>query len=296
MRIELLDVFYAIHQRAFKWVRAGLLDGLRIDHPDGLLQPTEYMQRLREECPETWIVVEKILGPQESLPEQWPVEGTTGYNFMAWCDRLFVNRDAEEEMTSCYRQFIGEEQELAETIFESRRNVLIDMFGGEIDRLTATFVTVCERNRDFRDYPRAELRQAVVSFLAAMPVYRTYVSPSKYDPSYEDCTAIEAAVHTAIEGSPEIDPQLFHLLANPMLGRNASGEALDLVLRLQQLSAVAMAKGVEDTRSRINAISWFPSEWKSAVDKWTKQNNVHWKEYKPDRNLEYAIYQTLVST
>ena len=113
LRIENERVFYATHQLVMRWVSERRLSGLRVDHPDGLRDPLEYFQRLRAACPDTWIVAEKILLGSESLRESWPVEGTTGYDFLNMVGRLFVDPAGAQPLTDFYREFTGESADYA---------------------------------------------------------------------------------------------------------------------------------------------------------------------------------------
>src|ERR1700678_2982188 len=108
LRVERPHVFEATHSRILEWLRDGVLDGVRVDHPDGLRDPQQYLERLRDRAPEAWIVGEKILEPGESLRKNWPIEGTTGYDFLNVCNNLLVNSDGLKELTAVYADFTSE--------------------------------------------------------------------------------------------------------------------------------------------------------------------------------------------
>src|SRR5688500_16647379 len=108
IRVEAPEVFEATHHRVLEWLARGKLDGLRVDHPDGLYDPTGYLERLAQEAPEAWIVVEKILQPREQLPETWPIDGTTGYEALRRIGGLFVDRKAEHRLSRIYTDFTDE--------------------------------------------------------------------------------------------------------------------------------------------------------------------------------------------
>jgi (1->4)-alpha-D-glucan 1-alpha-D-glucosylmutase len=116
IRVEEEEVFTAVHELMLRWVREGRVDGLRIDHPDGLRDPTAYLQRLRQAAPKTWIVVEKILARGEALHPEWPVEGTTGYEFLNRLSGLFVDPDGRRPLTAFYHEFTGQTADYDEVV------------------------------------------------------------------------------------------------------------------------------------------------------------------------------------
>jgi (1->4)-alpha-D-glucan 1-alpha-D-glucosylmutase len=160
LRTEDERVFRDTHQLILRWLDQGVLDGLRIDHVDGLRDPEGYLRRLREASSEAWIVVEKILMRGESLPA-WPVAGTTGYEFLNLVGGLFVDPDGENPLTQFYGEFTGEPTDYASLIRQKQDFVLRELLASEINRLTAIFVEICERHRQHRDYTRHELQEAL---------------------------------------------------------------------------------------------------------------------------------------
>lgn len=257
LRIENEEVFTATHALPLAWVREGSVQGLRIDHPDGLRDPAEYCRRLREQCPEALIWLEKILEPGEELPPDWPVNGTTGYDFINLVGGLLVDPAGESELTGFYREFTGESDDFPALTKECKRQVITELLGSELNRLTSLLVAICERHRRHRDYTRHELHEALRQLAANFPVYRSYVSirpatkgktgktrrlASKMDRHY-----IRQAVAAAVAGNPELDPELLRFLGK-ILGLEIDGELEgELALRFQQFTGPAMAKGVEDT-------------------------------------------------
>jgi len=177
LRSEDERVFADVHARALGWVEQGILDGLRIDHPDGLYDPAGYFDRLRQAAPAAWIVIEKILAAGERLPAEWPVAGTTGYDFLNRVHRLFVDPRGEGPLTRVYQEFLEEEAppEWAEISRRGRLLVMDELLAADLERVTQRLRNVCERHRRHRDYTRHELRQALRETAAAFPVYRTYV-------------------------------------------------------------------------------------------------------------------------
>lgn len=246
LRAEDPDVFDAIHEIPLGLVRAGAVDGLRIDHPDGLRDPAGYFTRLRAAAPDTWIVAEKILGPDERLREDWAVDGTTGYDFAALVGGLFIDPAAETAVDAAYRAFTGDLESFAETAYVAKHEVLRRSLRADVERLTELLVRICERHRRHRDHTRRDIQQAIRELAAQLPVYRTYVRPGAAE-APEDIAVLDAAVAAATERRPDIDPELLAFIRGLALLRVPGDLETDFALRLQQLTAPAAAKGVEDT-------------------------------------------------
>jgi (1->4)-alpha-D-glucan 1-alpha-D-glucosylmutase len=247
LRVEDERVFDATHSLALGWLAAGEADGLRIDHPDGLRDPEAYLTRLAARTPRPWIVVEKILGADESLPESWPVDGTTGYDFMARVGRLFVDPAGEEGLTRFYVDFTGESADYAAVAREAKESALRDSLGSDLNRLTALFLEVCERHRRHRDYTRHELHEALREVAVRFPVYRSYLRAPSGSPRPEDERSVQQAVDEAKAARTDLDPALFDFFADLLLVRIAGPAESELVMRFQQLTGPATAKGIEDT-------------------------------------------------
>ncbi|HEX3226934.1 MAG TPA: malto-oligosyltrehalose synthase [Gaiellaceae bacterium] len=214
VRVEDSDVFKATHAKVLELVHDNLVDGLRIDHPDGLANPREYLDRLRNDGAEhVW--VEKILEPGEELRD-WPVQGTTGYEFANDVTALFVDAAGEEPMTALYEELTGERRGFAEIAHEAKLEVARTTFSQEFDRLRAL-------------YPHPRLEDAA----AALHVYRTYIEPHENRIAPEDRTAnavLPRDLRDVIELRSERSPQ-----------RD------EFVTRWQQTTGPVMAKGIEDT-------------------------------------------------
>ena len=246
LRIENERVFYATHKLVIRWVSEGRVNGLRIDHPDGLRDPLEYFQRLRAACPDTWIVAEKILLGSESLRESWPIEGTTGYDFLNIAGRLFVDSAGAQPLTDFYREFTGESADYAALVRARKQFAMRDTLGSEINTLTAMLLDLCEADRLHRDYTRHEAHEVIRATMACLPVYRTYVrAPNQVAP--EDECQISAEIEAAKAYRSDLDPRLFDFLRDILSLRTGGKMGAELALRFQQISAAVMAKGVEDT-------------------------------------------------
>jgi (1->4)-alpha-D-glucan 1-alpha-D-glucosylmutase len=247
LRAEDSEVFRETHALPISWVRDGLVEGLRIDHPDGMRDPAKYFDQLKNACPDTWIVAEKILEPGEKIPEGWPIAGTTGYDFMNMVTGVLVDPGGEKKLTETYESFIGEKMDYAEMVYECKRLVITEMLASELNRLSSLFVEICERHRRHRDYTRHELREILLETAACFPVYRSYVSDISRSVSDDDKMFIRKALECAETRRRDLDPELFVFLEALLLLRISGDREGELVMRFQQLTGPAMAKGVEDT-------------------------------------------------
>lgn len=247
LRIEEDEVFNATHALPIEWVQGGLVQGLRIDHPDGLREPTQYFARLREKCPEAWIVAEKILAADESLPREWPIAGTTGYDFLNRVGRLFIDPEAEERLTKIYTDFTNAQSDYMQIVYECKKLVLTELLVSELNQLANIFVEVCEKHPRYRDYSLQELKEALLETAVHFPVYRSYVS-SKAPPSrQDDAHYIASAIEKAMASKPDLEEKLFKFLMDLLLLHVPGTLEEELALRFQQLTSPTMAKGVEDT-------------------------------------------------
>jgi (1->4)-alpha-D-glucan 1-alpha-D-glucosylmutase len=246
LRMEDPQVFDDTHALVLGWVARGVLDGLRIDHPDGLRDPEGYLRRLREAAPRAWVVVEKILEHGEALPATWPVDGTTGYDFANRVGGLFVDPAGEEPLTGAYAELTGEPTDWAEITHEKKHLVMREVLAADVNRLTHRFVSVCEASRRYRDFTRHELHEALREVMACFPVYRTYVEADGKVGDADEAR-IAGAVAEAAERRPDLDPELFDLLAGVLRGQLGGREGTELALRFQQVTGPVMAKAVEDT-------------------------------------------------
>ena len=247
LRVERPEVFAATHRRALEWVAEGRVQGLRVDHPDGLRDPAGYLARLRAEAGEAWIVVEKILHADERLPDDWPVDGTTGYEFAARSTALLVDPAGERGLDARWRDVAGDAADWEAVVREARAKVLRDLLGSDVNRLTERLAAVARSEPRYAGVGRDAMRDAIRAVAAAMPVYRTYVRAEDRHVADEDAARIGEAVALARSLAPDLDPAALELLA-AVLGLEVSGtDADELAMRFQQLTPAAMAKGVEDT-------------------------------------------------
>lgn len=175
LHIEDLDVFEARHARVLGWLHDGTIAGVRVDHIDGLRNPAAYLARLRERAPDAWIVVEKILGPSETLPP-WPIDGTTGYDFMERIGGLLVDPAGEAPLTKLFEDFTGTVFDAEAARRSARHEVMSDVLHSEVTRLLELAARACAQSAATRDYTRAEIAHSIKEIIAGYPVYRTYLT------------------------------------------------------------------------------------------------------------------------
>jgi len=247
VRVEDEFVFADTHALILQWLRAGQLDGVRVDHADGLRDPAQYFRRLRSAAPEAWVVAEKILQPEESLADDWTISGTTGYDFLNLAGGLFVDPHGEAPLNELYRVFTGEPVDFGAIVYEKKSQVLRDILGGDVNRLTALLVQICEEHRNYRDYTRHELHQAIRAVLACFPVYRTYVRAESGEVSQADSQTISRALDAARALRADLDERLIDFLRDILTLQVRGALENEFVMAFQQLTAATMAKGVEDT-------------------------------------------------
>jgi len=277
VRVEDPQVFAQTHGLVIELVRDGTLDGLRVDHVDGLLDPAGYLKQLGEATGGIYTVVEKILGAGEPLPDSWPIEGTSGYDFLIRTNNLFVDPRSEAAMTEAYQTFTGVASSYQEIVHGAKQQVMRHELSAEVERLTSDLAAICDGHRRHRDHTRRELRDGLREFLAHFPVYRTYVQPRRR-PSSADCATVNAAVKAAEACRPDIDGEFLDFLGQLALGQSQAAREVEFAQRLQQLSGPVMAKGVEDTAFyrynrlvSLNEVGGDPGIFGSTVDSFHDQ-------------------------
>ncbi len=247
VRVELPQVFADTHSRVLDWYQRGWLDGLRIDHPDGLHDPQAYLARLQTTAPGAWVVVEKILEPGESLPADWPVAGTTGYDFLNRLGGLFIDPASEKALTEFYQEFTGEPADYEEMVRTKKRWVLDHLLRAEMDRLLRPLQAIVARQVPGKTISPEELREALSALIVCLPVYRTYIQAGQGESSAQEQQWLQLAMRHALNLHPRPQPALLDFLLNLLKSRLSGGAEADFVMRFQQLTGPVMAKGVEDT-------------------------------------------------
>jgi (1->4)-alpha-D-glucan 1-alpha-D-glucosylmutase len=240
-------VFYETHEIYFQWLRDGILSGVRVDHPDGLRDPKLYFDRLRANAPDAWIVVEKILAGHEALPSSWPVDGTTGYEFINQVNGLMISPHGWIALDRIYTEFTGQTANYAQICHDSKIEITQTTLGSDVNYLTSLFAGICESNREYRDYTRVEIRRAIREVAASFPVYRTYVSPIRDEVSADDVASIDRAIESAKSARTDVENNLFDFIRDVLLLHVKGERESEFVYRLQEFTGAVMAKGVEDT-------------------------------------------------
>ena len=245
VRTELPEVMSATHARIEKMVSARQVQGLRIDHPDGLRDPREYFQRLRELLPDGRVYVEKILDNDEKLVEDWPIDGTVGYDFLAKVNRLWMDDQRVDTLTATYSDFTGHSVNLAKLIREKKRHIADDTFAADMERLAVLALKSARADWHSRDLSPHHLREALTRFTVAFGVYRSYrTAHTLHD---QDKRVVTDAVQSARIASPEVDGVAFDFLLALFTKADLDEREAEFVMQWQQLAPAVMAKGVEDT-------------------------------------------------
>ncbi len=403
IRQEEPAVFAASHELVLELLAVGMADGLRIDHIDGLHDPAGYLRDLQrgyvtavvarrfgeltdEEAREValavdraldriaaeggrwplYIVVEKVLEAGETLPENWHVAGTTGYEFAQEVTELFVDGEQRRAFDRIYQRITGERNRFHELALDTKRHQMRTAFTGELNVLVNRLSHISEQDRHSRDLTQNALRQVLREIVACFPVYRTYTTCEDAPAPERAARYVERAVTEARRRNPAFDPTVFDFVRRVLLlepggesetAVEARSHECGFTMKAQQFTGPVMAKGLEDTafylfnrlvslnevggdpsrfgssdeefhrfsrgqrrrwphqllassthdtkrsedvRARINVLSEIPTEWRAAINRWTRMN----RRFKtmiegalaPTRNDEYLIYQTLVGT
>ncbi|HUW29281.1 MAG TPA: malto-oligosyltrehalose synthase [Sulfuriferula sp.] len=264
LRMDNPEVFEATHRLVRELLARGYVNGLRIDHPDGLYDPQEYFGRLQAMAaalaPKTaeenerplYLVVEKILAAHEHLPQSWPIHGTTGYDFAAACCGLFVDGGSEEYFTHIYQSFIRARPDLGEMLRANKHLIMETALAGELQVLASQLTRLAKGDRRTCDFTFNSLRGALAEIVASFPVYRTYVADCETSP--DDVRYVEWAAGVAKKRSQAADTSIFDFVREVLLARHGQGRDDDyrqavcaFAMKFQQYSSPVMAKAVEDT-------------------------------------------------
>lgn len=251
LRLEDDAVFDHTHRLIAELVKEGVFSGLRVDHIDGLHDPAHYLARLRDIAPEAYLVVEKILEDSEELPASWPVAGTTGYDFMNMVSGVLCDRTGERPFNRLYSKFARMRQTYEQLVAEKKRLIIDKHLAGNIDDLAHLMKRISDRDRHGNDITLYGLRSALVELLAYFPVYRTYITSDSYTEA--DRAAVSHAITRAVDHHPGLLHELnfirkfLRLEFDAMATDKEREQAIDFVMRFQQVSGPLMAKGVEDT-------------------------------------------------
>ncbi|WP_298814906.1 malto-oligosyltrehalose synthase [Chloroflexus sp.] len=287
IRVELPEVLQATHDLILRLLAEGIATGVRIDHPDGLWHPVAYFRQLQESYlryaaavrfggsvppdldaqirqrlalgergEQMWplyVVAEKILSHGESLPADWAVAGTTGYDFLNQIGGVLIDRSSQRALNRLYSQFAGPQPTFANLVNSKKKEIMLVSLASEVNTLSHLLDRLAERTRRYRDFTLNSLTFAIREVIAGMPVYRTYIGPDGIV-SERDEQAIRYATREAKRRNPRTAAQIFDFLEDTLLLRNLDhfapevrDDVVRFVMKFQQLSGPVMAKGVEDT-------------------------------------------------
>ncbi len=244
VRVEVPEVFEATHKLVLRLVDEGLVDGLRIDHIDGLMDPKAYTLRLRRRATRPfWLLVEKILAPNETLPADWKTDGTTGYEVANLLVGVLTDPAGTDALTQTYADFTGGHASPAEIVHAAKLSIMAGPMAAEREAIVASLLELASRDPHSRDLGRTALRTAFAETIAALDVYRTYADAEGLPAA--DRPRLARALAEARRRCAVTDPGVFDFLAAVLTLEHPEG--LEITRRVQQLSGPVMAKGLEDT-------------------------------------------------
>lgn len=343
IRMELPEVFHATHQVILRWIAEGKITGLRIDHPDGLWNPRDYLSqlqrsnvlqqvktRLSDKIPEddlreavsTWftnrfgqdgtatpswplyVVAEKILCGGETLPTDWPVDGTTGYDFLNTLNGIFVNSAHRGAFDRIYHQFTRSDVNFRNLTNSCKKMIMLVSLASEINALAHQLERLAAKNRLYRDFTLNSLTFALREVIAALPVYRTYISEDG-SVSQQDETYIETATEEAKRRNPRTAASIFDFLRDTLLLRNLwdfreedRRPLIEFVMEFQQVTGPVMAKSVEDTAFYVynrlvslNEVGGHPEQFGCSVADFHRQNSDRRQQW-PSSLLATSTHDT----
>ena len=256
LRMEYEPLFRAAHVKLIELAEKGAIDGVRLDHIDGLLDPQQYLLQLRAATAKSarpmYLVVEKILARQEWLSPEWPVDGSTGYEFLALLNGLWVNEPNLHEIDQIYLHFRERRKPDRDAVYHAKKLITASSMASELNVLAHELNLLSEKNRRSRDFTLDGLQEALREVVACFPVYRTYISAQGF--STADEMAIDEAIGQARRRNPSIDYSIFEFIRNhicpvrqPEESEEDFAERLRFAMKFQQYTSPVQAKGMEDT-------------------------------------------------
>ncbi len=324
IRMERLPVFRETHHLIFRFIREGKVTGLRVDHPDGLYNPVEYFFRLQKGCfvqfclrriekgmngdekateeierlydQELWqnptsslrtpfyVIGEKILTKNERIPEDWPICGTVGYEYLNLLNGLFVDGENAKPLSAIYNRFTGTRMNVADLVYEKKKLIMQASLSGEVNTLAHRLNRLTEKDRHTRDFTLNSLRTAIIDVIACFPIYRTYVT--SWGVIERDRRYVEQAVNRAKRKNPAMSASIFEYLKRVLLLEYPEDlseadrlEWLDFVMKFQQVTGPVMAKGLEDTAfyvynrlASLNEVGGNPEKFGTPLENFHGQN------------------------
>ena len=251
LRVENAEVLEFTHQLLLRLAQEKKFTGLRIDHIDGLCNPTIYLDCLHQKLGDMHIVVEKILDKHEGLPNYWPIQGTTGYEFANYVNQLFCCKENEKAFSKIHRHFIDRDQHCGHLVYEKKKYIIQKFMGGDI-RYVANLFKKCAEAESIASIGTSQnIEDALIEIIAAFPVYRTYINSDKCTKT--DRAYIRKAISLAVAKNPRLK-QTINTVGKCMLcegqgfqEQRNKNSVLNFIMKFQQLTGPAMAKGFEDT-------------------------------------------------
>ncbi len=311
LRTENDAVFTNTHKLILELVAQGKVDGLRIDHPDGLYDPAGYFQRLQDRLTnelepqnrEAYVIAEKILTGKERLRKDWPLDGTTGYEFGNLLNGLFVDHNAGDKMERIYRSFSGDAQEFGDLVYDCKKLILKVVLASELNVLASLLIRIALASRYTCDFTLNSLRSALAEIIASFPVYRTYGNGPEV--SAEDRRYIEQAVATGRKKSTAADLSVFDFVRRMLLIEVNGGDSgwykwaiIRFAMKFQQVTAAVMAKGLEDTAFyrynrlvSLNEVGGNPNKFGTSVEEFHRANEERLANW-PDSMLSSSTHDS----
>ncbi len=314
IKVELPEVFERMHRLIFELIESGAVTGLRIDHVDGLWNPREYLEHLQCKYSEVtgatdggcklYLLVEKILMSGEKLRPEWPVHGTTGYDFTDQITEMLVDRGAQKPLTETYQRFIEDNPRFADLVYQKKQLTMQLSLASEVHVLAFMLNRLSEKNRWYRDFTLSALTVAVREVIACFPVYRTYAEPGRELGDY-DRQIIDRAVRAARRRNPGMEASIFQFLRETLLLRFPENideadraEHLRFVMKFQQCTGPITAKGIEDTAfyiynrlAALNEVGGEPDHFGAAPEVFHRQNAARLAEF-PHSMLATSTHDT----
>jgi (1->4)-alpha-D-glucan 1-alpha-D-glucosylmutase len=321
VRVEEQAVFEATHGLLFKLIASREVTGVRVDHADGLYDPGQYFSRLQQGAAERWqvavpdeiaaaalpeplyLVIEKVITPSERMPASWPIAGTTGYDFAALVNGLFVDGRAEAKLTYGYFAFLRQRLDFDEIVYRSKKLIMSVAVASELSALASRLSRIARADRATCDFTYASVRAALAEVVACFPVYRTYVTAAQVPD--EDRGFIETAIRSAKRRAVAAETTIFDFIRAVLTTdlvqvrpQSQREEIVEFAMRFQQLSAPVMAKGMEDTAfylynrlASLNEVGADPRRFATSVAAFHRAN-AHRAEHWPHAMLATSTHDS----
>ncbi len=322
IRMERPEVFEATHQLLGDLIASGKVTGVRLDHPDGLWDPAGYFRNLQayaaermpreegteppsaDDCP-LYVLVEKILGHGESLPDNWTVHGTTGYEFLNDATGVFVDASAHKQFTELFRSIADEPLRYDELVYTSKQKIMTVSLASEVNVLANLLARIAEGNRYFRDFTLYSLRSAIREVIACFTVYRTYIVADEEQVDERDRGYIDVAINRAKRRNPQLEVSIFDFIGEILklnypdtLQEEQREQQRRFVMKFQQLTGPVMAKGVEDTTfyifnrlSSLNEVGGEPQRFGTSISAFHRHNQARARNW-PHSMLASSTHDT----